>query len=453
MSSENSLALSVSGLSKCYRLYSAPQDRLKQFLFGRWRPYYNEFWALRDLSFQIERGSSVGIIGRNGAGKSTLLQLLVGTLSPTAGEIHRTGRVAALLELGTGFNPDFSGHENIFLNGRILGLSQKEIEAKYEEIVAFADIGDFIWQPVKTYSSGMFVRLAFAVAITVDPDILIVDEALSVGDVKFQAKCFRKFEEFRRKKKTILFVTHATEQILRHCDSALLIEGGRIMKQGAPKEVVYEYLNLLFGNNPQEISNQGEREDLRELVQNLERVSREEILDRVHERPGYNRAEYRWGNREAEIVDITVSNDTHTGINHFDAHERVHVDVTVRFDRDVEQPIYGFAIKTAEGTTIYSTNSRDAGPRPAFIPRKAGDVVVIRFSGRLALFAGNFLLSCGVVDQVSDELVVLDRRYDVIEIQVKSTARSTGLADLQMSVLQLSAESVVPEAKGVVNAI
>jgi len=433
MSSKENLALSAVNLSKSYRLYRQPQDRLKQFLFGRWKQFYREFWALRDLSFEVPAGSSLGIIGRNGAGKSTLLQMLVGTLTPTSGEIHRRGRVAALLELGTGFNPDFSGHENIFLNARILGLTQKEIEERYDDIVSFADIGDFIWQPVKTYSSGMFVRLAFAVAITVDPDILVIDEALSVGDIKFQAKCFRKFEEFRKKGKTILFVTHSTEQIIRHCDRAILVDGGKILKQGAPKEVVHEYLNLLFGNAPQE-----EQADAPRIKQQLKFV---DAQDRVHQRPGYNKAEYRWGNREAEIVDISISTDTHLDVNHFDAHERVHFDMTVRFDRDVSRPIYGFALKTAEGTTLFSSNSRDYSPYSEFIPRQKGEVVTVRFSAKLGLFSGNFLISLGVVEENKDELIVLDRRYDVLEVQVKNPSKSTGFIDLQMNVEQTEMEA------------
>ncbi len=211
------VALKLENISKCFQIYEKPHHRLLQGISRGKKQYYKEYWALRDLSFTINRGETVGIIGRNGAGKSTLLQIICGILTPTSGSLEVHGRVAALLELGAGFNPEFTGRENVFLNGAVLGLSQQEIYHRFDEIASFADIGTFLEQPVKTYSSGMYVRLAFAVATCVNPDILIVDEALAVGDVKFQAKCFRRFEELVAGGTTILFVTHSTEQIVRHC--------------------------------------------------------------------------------------------------------------------------------------------------------------------------------------------------------------------------------------------
>lgn len=428
------LALRVSNVSKCYRLYAQPQDRLKQFFLGRWKRCYQEFWALKETSFEVPKGSSLGIIGRNGAGKSTLLQLLVGTLAPTTGTIERSGRISALLELGTGFNPEFSGHENIFLNASILGLTKQEIEDRYDEIIDFADIGEFIRQPVKTYSSGMFVRLAFAVAITVDPDIFVVDEALSVGDIKFQAKCFRKFEEFREKGKTILFVTHSSDQIIRHCDHALLIDGGRVINSGPPKAVVHEYLNLMFGNSAVPAS---KMEEQHEVLPELISSPLEFVEDRVPQKAGYNKAEFRWGSREAEIVDITLSSDKHSDVNHFDSHSRFTLEMTVKFNSDAAKPIYGMMIKTSDGMIVYSTNSRDFSAASQYIPRKAGSVAVIRFSGTLNLFSQNFLLSIGVVNEEENgDLTVLDRRYDVIEILVKNLSKSSGICDLQMTVQQ-----------------
>lgn len=252
--SSDTVAINVAGLSKCYNIYNNPLDRLKQALVPRWygalgKPspiYYREFWALQNVSFSVKKGETVGIIGRNGSGKSTLLQLICGTLAPTAGQVEANGRITALLELGSGFNPEFTGRENVFLNGAILGLSQKEIEARFDEIAAFADIGDFIEQPVKFYSSGMMVRLAFAVQATVDPDILIVDEALAVGDERFQRKCFRRLEELREKDTSILFVSHAGQQIVELCDRALLLEQGKRLLMADPLTTVRAYHKMLF---------------------------------------------------------------------------------------------------------------------------------------------------------------------------------------------------------------
>jgi ABC-type polysaccharide/polyol phosphate transport system ATPase subunit len=251
MSSEP-VAIQVENLSKCYHIYDRPQDRLKQSIIPRLqrllgRPpnrYNREFWALRDVSLTIRRGETVGIIGRNGSGKSTLLQIICGTLLPTGGRVETNGRVGALLELGAGFNPEFSGRENVYLNAAVLGLSREEIKARFDEIVAFADIGDFIDQPVKTYSSGMYVRLAFAVTIHVEPEILIIDEALSVGDLLFQMKCLDRMEEIRARGTTILFVSHGLEQVKRFCGSAVWLEQGRIRLIGESSFVSDQYRDL-----------------------------------------------------------------------------------------------------------------------------------------------------------------------------------------------------------------
>lgn len=252
--SSDSVVINVAGLSKCYNIYNQPLDRLKQSIVPRLyrvmrKPfpiYYREFWALHDISFSVKKGEAVGVIGRNGSGKSTLLQLICGTLTPTSGQVETRGRITALLELGSGFNLEFTGRENIFLNGAILGLSQKEIETRFDEIAAFADIGDFLDQPVKFYSSGMTMRLAFAVQAMVDPDILIVDEALAVGDERFQRKCFRRLEALREKGTSILFVSHAGQQIVELCDRALLLEQGKRLLLADPLTTVRAYHKMLF---------------------------------------------------------------------------------------------------------------------------------------------------------------------------------------------------------------
>ncbi|MBV5267026.1 MAG: ABC transporter ATP-binding protein [Burkholderiaceae bacterium] len=252
MSSE--IAIKVNNLSKCYQIYQLPHDRLKQFVLPHlqcWlkkprKTYFKEFWALKNISFEIKRGETVGIIGRNGSGKSTLLQLICGTLHPTLGNIQTSGRIAALLELGSGFNPEFSGRENVYMNGAILGLTVDEIDQRFNDIAAFAEIGDFIEQPVKTYSSGMMMRLAFAVAINVDPQILIVDEALSVGDELFQRKCFSRIETIRKKGATILFVSHSGGTVVDLCDRAILLDAGELLVIGKPKQIVGRYQRLLY---------------------------------------------------------------------------------------------------------------------------------------------------------------------------------------------------------------
>ena len=251
--SSDDIAIRVRGLSKCYQIYDRPQDRLKQSIIPRVRrmmgrqptTYFREFWALRDVSFDVARGETIGIIGRNGSGKSTLLQMICGTLAPTIGTVDTKGRVAALLELGAGFNPEFTGRENVFLNATVLGLDQKEIQSRFDDIAAFADIGDFIEQPVKHYSSGMYARLAFAVAINVDPSILIVDEALAVGDEPFQRKCFARIEEIKRGGGTILFVSHSSSAVVALCDRAILLHGGRRLFTGRPKTAVSWYQKLM----------------------------------------------------------------------------------------------------------------------------------------------------------------------------------------------------------------
>lgn len=248
-------AITIDNVSKEYRIYNSPQDRLKQFLYRDKKKFYKEFWALRDVSFEVEKGQTIGVVGKNGSGKSTLLQIVTQTLAPTTGEIKVNGRIAALLELGSGFNPEFTGRENVFLNGSIMGLSHKEIEERFPLIEAFAEIGDFINQPVKFYSSGMFVRLAFACAVNVDPDVLIIDEALSVGDMQFQIKCMDKMKEFKQEGKTILFVSHDTYSIKNFCDEVIWMKNGQIHMRGAVQQVTDMYEDFMKGDNiPREVS-------------------------------------------------------------------------------------------------------------------------------------------------------------------------------------------------------
>ena len=275
----NNIAIRVNNLSKCYHIYDRPQDRLKQSIVPKLRSlvgrnpgrYFREFWALNDVSFEVARGETVGIIGRNGSGKSTLLQMICGTLEPTTGSVETNGRVAALLELGAGFNPEFTGRENVYMNATVLGLTQDEIHARFNEIAAFADIGDFIEQPVKHYSSGMYARLAFAVAINVDPSILIVDEALAVGDEPFQRKCFARIEEIKRNGGTILLVSHSSSAIVELCDRAVLLYDGERLYTGEPKKAIAWYQKLMNATHEQAMQ-------IREVIQQLHYRSSEDLL-------------------------------------------------------------------------------------------------------------------------------------------------------------------------------
>ena len=283
---ESEFAIRVINLSKCYQIYAAPRDRLKQFVFPRLqslsghapRRYFREFWALKDVSLEIKKGETVGIIGRNGSGKSTLLQIICGTLSPTNGNVETNGRIAALLELGSGFNPEFTGRENVYMNAAVLGLSKEEIDARFDDIAAFAEIGEFIEQPVKIYSSGMVVRLAFAVAINVDPEILVIDEALSVGDELFQRKCFSRIESIKNSGATILFVSHSGSAIIELCDSAVLIDLGEKLALGNPKEIVGNYQKLIFAPSDKRGLI---REQIRQMDYQLEKPARTSNEDRA----------------------------------------------------------------------------------------------------------------------------------------------------------------------------
>ncbi|HJD26931.1 MAG TPA: ABC transporter ATP-binding protein, partial [Candidatus Blautia intestinipullorum] len=281
------LAIQVKHLDKMYKLYNKPSDRLRETL-GLKVPV-KEHYALRDVSFDVKRGETVGIIGTNGSGKSTILKIITGVLNPTAGEVTVDGRISALLELGAGFNPEYSGVENVYLNGTMMGFTKEEIDGRLQDILDFADIGDFVYQPVKSYSSGMFVRLAFAVAINIDPEILIVDEALSVGDVFFQAKCYRKFEDFKAMGKTILFVSHDLSSIARYCDRVILLNKGVKLNEGTPKKMVDMYKQLLVGQDP-------------EKAEKEKKKQKESWSRQFQVNP--NMLEY--GSKLAEIVDFAV---------------------------------------------------------------------------------------------------------------------------------------------------
>lgn len=421
-----STAISVAGLGKVFRTYARPIDRILQAIYRPRKIRYREFRALDGVSFQVRSGEVLGILGRNGSGKSTLLQILAGTLPPTSGAFEVQGRVAALLELGTGFNPDFDGIDNARLNAGILGLSAEEVEAKLPEIVAFADIGDFVYQPVKTYSSGMYVRLAFAVAACVDPDLLIVDEALAVGDVQFQSKCFRRFEELVARGKTIILVTHSTEQVVRHCSRALLLEKGRLIADGEPRAVANQYLAMMLGA-PRRRGGGGSLTHAQDGADTDARVS-----ERLENRIGYCGAEHRWGEGGARIVDIMLAyaDEPDAHMVQFDSGDLALIVARVAFDRACENPVVGFFIKTPDGVTVYGNSTRNLIGGD-WIGLAEGQEVVVRFKCELNLGPGAYLLSLGISEDRMGEIIPLDRRYDVLQFEVFSYSGSVGLADLR----------------------
>lgn len=434
MSSDISIA--ATGLSKCYHIYEKPQHRLLQMLSRGKLGESREFWALRDVSFEVRRGETVGMVGRNGSGKSTLLQILCGTLSPSQGTVKTIGRIAALLELGSGFNPEFTGRENVMLNAALLGLSPAEVEGCYEDIVDFADIGEFIDQPVKTYSSGMVVRLAFAVQAQISPDILIVDEALAVGDARFQAKCFSRLNQLREKGTSILLVTHSTEQVVSHCSRALLLDGGRLVDAGEPRTIVNKYLDMLFGREPA-----SSHESISSAVESPEVVlpSSDSNLsvtaDSFSSRPLYNQHEYRWGDGRAKILDFYLSVDGIEFPSTISCGQNVTMGFSMRFFSDISAPVLGMTIKTKEGITVYGTNSEILGMTEFQKAGVSGSLIKLQAFFRCDLAPGDYFISVGLATRDGEDVVALDRRYDAIHLQVVADQGFFGLVDLglQMS--------------------
>lgn len=431
------IAISVNDVSKMYKLYDNPMDRLKESLGLSRKKKYKEHYALNHVSFQVHKGETVGIIGTNGSGKSTILKIITGVLSPTGGEVSVNGRISALLELGAGFNGEYSGLENVYLNGSMIGFSREEIDAKLQSILDFADIGEFIHQPVKTYSSGMFVRLAFAVAINIDPEILIVDEALSVGDVFFQAKCYRKFEEFKEMGKTILFVSHDLSSIGKYCDRVVLLNKGEKLAEGGAKEMVNLYRRVLV--------NQYDDADLEEGAENAEAGQDGQLTDGTagenvskKEHAGGGRAMkdslnlnpkvLEYGSKLGEIVDFAIRDDTGMITNVIEKGKEFSVQMAVRFQADVNDPIFAFTLKDLKGTEITGTNTMYE--HTPVKPQKAGDVREITFKQIMPLEAGEYMLCLGCTGYKDGDFTVFHRLYDVCNLTVITDKKAVGYFDM-----------------------
>jgi len=399
-------AIEVKNVTKIYSLYKRPSDRLiDTFHLMPWRKYpKNE--ALKDVSFSVKKGETVGIIGTNGSGKSTILKIITGVLTPTKGEAIVKGRISALLELGAGFNQEYTGIENVYLNGTMMGLSKEEIEKKLPEILEFADIGDYVYSPVKTYSSGMFVRLAFAVAINIDPEILIVDEALSVGDVFFQAKCYRKFDEFKRQGKTILFVSHDLSSIAKYCDRVVLLNKGDKLGEGSPKEMIDLYKQVLVGQFKDE---------------NKQAVSE-----------GLNNDTLEYGSKKAKYTGCKIIDSTGKNNNVILKGSTFKIVVDAEIYEDLEAPIFAFTFKNVQGTEITGTNTMIEKSITEGI--KGGTKLTIEFTQDMNLQGGEYLLSLGLTGFEKGKFTVYHRLYDCINVTVVSDKDSVGYYDMNSKV-------------------
>ena len=405
----------MKNLTKMYKLYDKPSDRLKEALGLTRKKLYKEHYALRDVNFDIQEGECVGIIGTNGSGKSTILKIITGVLTPTQGEVKVDGRISALLELGAGFNMEYSGLENVYLNGTMIGFSKEEIDARLDDILEFADIGDFIHQPVKTYSSGMFVRLAFAVAINIDPEILVVDEALSVGDVFFQAKCYHKFEEFKKQGKTILFVSHDLSSVSKYCDRVILLNKGVKLDEGSPKQMVDLYKQLLVGQDP--VKQQEADKEKKAAVQS-------EGTGNFQANP--NMLEY--GNRMAEIIHFEVLDDRGMLSNTIEKGTEFKIRMKVHFNEDIQEPIMAYTFKNIKGTEITGTNTMF---EKAQVARSgAGDECTVTFTQNMDLQGGEYLLSFGCTGYKDGDFTVFHRLYDACNITVVSSKNTVGFYDM-----------------------
>lgn len=428
------IAIKVEDLTKIYKLYDKPTDRLKESLgLSRNKVLSKDHYALQHVSFDVKKGETIGIIGTNGSGKSTILKIITGVLNPTGGNLTVNGRISALLELGAGFNMEYTGIENIYLNGTMIGFTREEIEKKIDDILEFADIGEFIHQPVKTYSSGMFVRLAFAVAINIEPEILIVDEALSVGDVFFQTKCYRKFEDFKKMGKTILLVSHDLSSISKYCDRVILLNKGKKLAEGVPKQMVDMYKKVLV--NQLDLDDQGK---LTEVVPEKKIILAADIENQEEWSPSFevNPHINEYGDKKAEIVGFNILDEKGLSSNTIEKGSTCTVKMRVRFHDKINDPIYAFTITDLKGTDITGTNSlfekvnvKSKGP---------GEYQEIAFTQRMDMQGGEYMLSLGCTGYDQVDFVVHHRLYEVCNMTIVSTKNTVGFYDANSKVALLN---------------
>lgn len=420
------IVIDVQNLTKVYKIFDKPKDRLKESLNPFGKRYSRDFYALKDVSFKIKKGECIGFIGKNGAGKSTLLKVLTGVLTPTGGQVSVVGKVAALLELGGGFNPEFTGIENIYLNGMVMGYTREEMDKRVESIISFADIGDFINQPVKMYSSGMFARLAFAVSINVEPDILIVDEALSVGDIFFQAKCYKKFSELKEKGTTILFVTHSLGIIVEYCDSAIVLDNGQKIAEGNPKDMVDLYKKILVNEDVSLLP-----EETEQVTSGIE-VSFDDNNINWKEKLILNPKVSIYGNNLGNIIDFAILDRKGNITNIIDKGQEFSVRIKAAFYADIQDPIFAFTILNSQGVDICGTNTMLE--KKGYLEVKKGDIKTVTFTQKMNLQGGEYLLSLGLTGYRDGDFVVYQRLYDVCNITVLSEKNTVGFFDMNSKV-------------------
>ena len=445
------LAIHVEGLNKVYRLYDHNRDRLIDSLGLARKKRYREHFALNNVDLDVYQRECVGIIGTNGSGKSTILKIITGVLNPTSGTVQVNGRISALLELGAGFNYEYNGIENVYLNGTMIGFSEKEIDEKLQDILDFADIGDYVYQPVKTYSSGMFVRLAFAVAINIDPEILIVDEALSVGDVFFQAKCYHKFEEFKKQGKTILFVSHDLSAISKYCDRAVLLNQGVKLGEGSPRDMIDIYKQVLVGQyelpSGDKKANLAADEDIRKAAAEKVDGKKDEedgtdgtaaqkagtaSGEESRPTPGINVQALEYGTKEAEIVEYYMTDGAGLRTSAILKGESFTLHMKVEVHKDLKAPIFALSIKNIKGVEITGTNTM---VEKSFLESvKAGEVLTITFTQKVRLQGGEYLLSLGVTGYEGDTFTVYHRLYDILNLTVISDHDTVGYFDMESDV-------------------
>ena len=409
--------IEIKDLVKDYKMFRRKQDRLVEVICPFIKKHSN-FRAMDNLNLEIRKGEVIGILGKNGAGKSTLLKMITGVTTPTSGTLEVRGKISSLLELGTAFNMELTGIQNIYQHGQVMGLTKKEIEEKKQEIIDFADIGDHLYQPVKTYSSGMFARLAFACAINVDPDILIVDEVLSVGDMAFQLKCFKKFQEFKDKGKTILFVTHNVSDVLKNCNRAIILESGSKTFDGDVKEGVELYKKIITGNGTKS------KEKLEESMSNtnIEKVEDKNTW-KSHFNENPNLIEY--GNKKAEVIDYGVFDEKDDFLNMIDNEKEVVLKSKIKFNEAIDNPIFTMTIKDFNGIEIVGTNTMNEKIYPGKFEK--GDIVTVSFKQNLPLAPNKYTLSfsCTYIN-AKGELEVLNRKYEALLIEVISSKDCVG---------------------------
>ena len=421
-------AIEVVDVTKIYKLYDKPSDRVKEALHLTRKKKHTEHYALSDVNINIKKGETVGIIGTNGSGKSTILKIITGVLNPTKGRVDVDGRISALLELGAGFNMEYTGIENIFLNGTMMGFSESEIKEKLDDILDFADIGDFVYQPVKTYSSGMFVRLAFAVAINIEPEILIVDEALSVGDVFFQAKCYHKFDEFKEQGKTILFVSHDLSSIAKYCDRVVLLNKGTKLGEGTPKEMIDIYKQVLVGQYEPNFEAHDALLDDADVNAAASKASSDKKTDSEAYPEAKSVEALEYGSKKVVITDYYVTDERGKKSNAIIKGTEFTIHLDVKFVENVEAPIFAFTFKNVKGTEITGTNTMF---EKAFLePGKKGEKKHITFRQNMNLQGGEYLLSFGATGYEGDSFTVYHRLYDILNITVISDKNTVGYYDM-----------------------